>query len=175
MKYKVGDVVKVRSDLSAEKIYDKIRVTTDMLNYKGKVVHIEEVIENRYHIKENNKKWYWTDKMLEPLTEEDVKKHFEEYVKGFKDYDIKVEVKKKEPILDEEEKKYLSAVIRPFRDRVKYILKGDCIDKISYIAITIKHIDKNINETIRLPYFETNKMYKGMEEGKEYSLEELGI
>ena len=86
MKYKVGDVVKVRSDLSAKKIYDKIGVTTDMLNYKGKVVHIEEVIENRYHIKENNKKWYWTDKMLEPLTEEDINKYFEEHIKNFKDY-----------------------------------------------------------------------------------------
>ena len=170
MKYKVGDVVKVRSDLNTIK-----GVISEMLEFRGKIVHIEEAFEKDYFIYEDPEKWYWTDKMLEPLTEEDVKKHFEEYAKCFKDYDIKVEVKKKEPILDEEEKKYLSAVIRPFRDRVEYILRGDCIDKTSYITIAIKQIDKNINENICLPYFETNKMYKGMEDQKHYTLEELGI
>lgn len=175
MKYKVGDVVKVRSDLDVNKRYKRFYVTINMIEFKGKFVRIARVFNNYYNIYEDLNEWSWNDEMLEPLTEEDVKKHFEEYVKGFKDYDIKVEVKKKEPILDEKEKKYLSAVIRPFRDRVEYILKGDCIDKISYIAIVIKYIDKSISETIRLPYFITSTMYKGMEEGKEYTLEELGI
>ncbi len=175
MKYKVGDVVKVRSDLDVNKRYKRFYVTTNMIEFKGKFVRIERVFDNYYNIYEDLNKWSWNDEMFEPLTEEDVKKHFEEYVKGFKDYDIKFEVKKKEPILDEEEKKYLSAIIRPFRDRVEYILKGDCIDKTSYIVIIIKSIDKNINESIRLPYFETNKMYKGMEGEKKYTLEELGI
>ena len=170
MKYKVGDVVKVRSDLNTIK-----GVISDMLELRGKIVHIEEAFEKYYFIYEDSEKWHWTDGMFEPFTKEDVKKHFEEYVKSFKDYDIKVEIKKKEPILDKEEKKYLSAVIRPFRDRVEYILKGDRGDNRSYIIIVIKSIDKDRKESICSPYFETNKMYKGMEEGKEYTLEELGI
>ena len=175
MKYKVGDVVKVRSDLDVNKLYNGFYITTNMIEFKGKLVRIARVFNDRYNIYEDLNKWSWNDEMLEPVTEEDIKKHFEEYVKGFKDYEIKVEVKKKERILDEEEKKYLSAIIRPFRDRVEYISKGDCIDKTSYITIAIKHIDININENIRLPYFETNKMYKGMEDQKRYTLEELGI
>lgn len=175
MKYKVGDVVKVRSDLDVNKRYNRFYVTINMIEFKGKLVRIARVFNNYYNIYEDLNKWSWSDEMFESLTEEDVKKHFEEYAKSFKDYDIKVEVKKKEPILDEKEKKYLSAVIRPFRDRVEYISKGDCIDKTSYIVITIKSIDKNINGSIRLPYFETNKMYKGMEDQKRYTLEELGI
>lgn len=177
MKYKVGDVVKVRSDLSADKLYNGFSVTTDMLKFKGKFVHIVEIFEDSYHIFEDNdnRRFFWNDEMLEPLTEEDVKKHFEEYVKDFKDYDIKVEIKKKEPILDEKEKKYLSAVIKPFRDRAEYISKADSIDNTSYIIIIIKSIDKDRNESICLPYFETNKMYKGMEDQRKYTLEELGI
>ncbi len=175
MKYKVGDVVKVRSDLDINKRYKLFYVTADMLKFKGKLVRIARVLNDCYNIYEDLKRWSWSDEMFEPFTEEDVKKHFEEYAKSFKDYDIKFEVKKKESILDEEEKKYLSAIIRPFRDRVEYILKGDRGDNRSYIIIVIKSIDKDRKESICSPYFETNKMYKGMEEGKEYTLEELGI
>lgn len=49
-------------------------------------------------------------------------------------------------ILNEAERQYLSAVIRPFRDQVQSITK-----------------------------FEDSTMYKGMELGKEYTLEELGL
>ena len=171
MKYKVGDVVKVRSDLNTIK-----GAIAEMLKFKGKIVHIQEALEKDYFIYEDPEKWSWNDEMLEPLTEEDVKKHFEKYAKSFKDYDIKFEVKKKEPILDEEEKKYLSAVIRPFRDRVKYITKCVYTDNTSYISISTKSIKKNIIlEGINLPFFETNIMYKGMKSDKQYTLEELGI
>lgn len=145
MKYKVGDVVKVRSDLNTIK-----GVVAGMLKFKGKIVHIQEVFE------------------------EDVKKHFEKYMKDFKDYDIKVEVKKKEPILDEKEKKYLSAVIRPFRDRVKNIMKRFS-GNYEYICIFLKHIEKDFNEDICLPYFKSYTMYKGMIPDKKYTLEELGL
>ena len=169
MKYKVGDVVKVRSDLNTIK-----GAIDEMLKFKGKIVHIQEAFEKDYFIYEDLEKWYWTDKMFEPFTEEDVKKHFEEYVKGFKDYDIKVEVKKKEPILDEEEKKYLSAVIRPFRDRVIHIAKYYKNDY-QYISINVSPIGTFYNDLILLPRFETNTRYKGMIPHKEYTLEELGI
>lgn len=73
-------------------------------------------------------------------------------------------------ILDEVEKRYLRNIIRPFRDKVKAISlitaggKSDC-----YINIELE------DETIYLPDFEINTMYKGMKLEKEYTLEELGL
>ena len=74
-------------------------------------------------------------------------------------------------ILDEEEKKYLSAVIRPFKNRIKTITKRKrVIGGKSYIRIYLKNDD-----TSCLPDFDTNTMYKGMKEDKEYTLKELGL
>lgn len=70
-------------------------------------------------------------------------------------------------ILTEKEKAYLSAVIKPFREMVEYIEKRTYTGK-EYIAIVIKE-DLNVS----FPVFE--KMYKGMELNKEYTLEELGL
>ena len=72
-------------------------------------------------------------------------------------------------ILDKEEKKYLENVIRPFRDRVKRIYKYSA-DVKEYIAIEIQ-----ADDAIWLPYFDTGTMYKGMEAGKGYSIQELGL
>lgn len=90
-------------------------------------------------------------------------------------YGDKVLYKKKE-ILDEKEKEYLSAVIKPFRNRVKCITKYSC-NKNEYIHIVLnnKGIEMLNNEGIELPFFEKGTMYKGMEVGKEYTLEELGL
>lgn len=76
----------------------------------------------------------------------------------------------KEEILDEAEKRYLKAVIRPFRDRIKYICKSvSDFGKYEYIKANL------CNDTLVLPDFKPNTMYKGMESGKEYTLEELGL
>ena len=84
----------------------------------------------------------------------------------------------KEPVLDEEEKKYLSAVIKPFRDRIIYIKKIDMylgFNKYGeYILGELGNKD-DVVDTFALPYFPKGNMYKGMETGKEYSLEELGL
>lgn len=89
-----------------------------------------------------------------------------------KDYEII-----KTPILTDKEKAYLSAVVKPFRDRITRIKMESCFgDPLSYIIIQLKKIYEDISrECIILPYFPKNTMYKGMEEGKEYSLEELGL
>ncbi len=174
MKYKVGDVVKVRSDLDVNKRYKLFYVTINMIEFKGKLVRIARVLNDCYNIYEDLKRWSWSDEMFEPFTEEDVKKHFEEYAKSFKDYDIKFEVKKKEPILDEEEKKYLSAIIRPFRDRVMHIAKYYA-DNYQYILIRVKTFGTSFEESIEFPLFNKNTMYKGMKDYKRYTLEELGI
>ena len=78
--------------------------------------------------------------------------------------------KYKPEILDEAEKRYLRAVIRPFRDKVKYIVKRHSSTIGEYIFINILN-----NPNIMLPYFKEDSMYKGMESGKEYTLEELGL
>ena len=72
-------------------------------------------------------------------------------------------------ILEEEEKEYLSNVIKPFRDKVEYIVK-ETSSYNEYIKITIKKDD-----CLSFPYFKRGTMYKGMEEEKEYTLEELGL
>ncbi len=76
----------------------------------------------------------------------------------------------KEPILDDVEKKYLSAVIKPFRKKVMNVIKIQCREERQCIRIRIC-----VGDYAELPLFENNTMYKGMEVGKYYTLEELGL
>ena len=72
-------------------------------------------------------------------------------------------------ILTEEEKEYLSNVIKPFRDDVVSIRKcglWDC----ARIYISLLNYD-----IFCLPWFKKDEMYKNMEFGKQYSVEELGL
>lgn len=79
--FKAGDIVTVREDLDYEKRYksegdvpgnDRCSVAHAMLQYAGKQVTISEVQETsnfrggrtRYHIKEDNNEWVWTDEMF---------------------------------------------------------------------------------------------------------------
>lgn len=82
----------------------------------------------------------------------------------------------KEPILDDVEKEYLSNVIKPFRNRVTSISKDrdtklGTSDVNYYIAIRID----NGRDFCFLPYFKSNRMYKNMEIGCDYTLKELGL
>lgn len=79
----------------------------------------------------------------------------------------------KPEILDEVEKKYLSNVIRPFRDRVKTISKFVYSGGNASIDISID--DNNTGWLIELLPFPKNEMYKGMEDNKKYTIEELGL
>ena len=76
----------------------------------------------------------------------------------------------KEPILDEVERKYLSDVIRPFRKKVDTISKFHTANTMQYIYFQMK--DKN---GWTLPLFKKGTMYKGMVQGKHYTLDELGL
>ena len=72
-------------------------------------------------------------------------------------------------ILDDAEKRYLRGVIRPFRNEVLNIKKKS--NYLAWISIVMKD-----QEIIKLPFFEkSSEMYKGMELGKEYTCEELGL
>lgn len=77
---------------------------------------------------------------------------------------------RKEEVLDAAEKRYLASVIKPFRDKVKYIYKGqEWSNNKEFININLKE------DTLDLPYFKKETMYKGMELGRNYTLEELGL
>lgn len=77
---------------------------------------------------------------------------------------------RKEEVLDAAEKRYLASVIKPFRDKVKYIYKGqDWGNNKEFININLKE------DTLDLPYFKKGTMYKGMERSRNYTLKELGL
>lgn len=83
-------------------------------------------------------------------------------------------------ILDESERQYLSAIIKPFRDQVRSIMKNQKMNgKGEYIVIDtgfhIIEIENRHKFFMFFPDFKSDTMYKGMELGKEYTLEELGL
>ena len=82
---------------------------------------------------------------------------------------MKLKVAEYSEILDEQERRYLSSVIRPFRHKVKYIVKLDCLPE-EYISILLTYA-----EEIALPCFKKGTMYKGMEKNIKYTLEELDL
>lgn len=80
--------------------------------------------------------------------------------------------------LDDAEKKYLGAVIKPFKNRVQEIVKASLPtrsgEKLEYIQIVVK-TDSSTTAKINFPAFPKDKMYKGMEADRGYTVEELGL
>lgn len=76
----------------------------------------------------------------------------------------------KESILNDAEKKYLSAVIKPFRKNVMDVIKTQYSGGKQSIRIRIC-----AGDYVELPLFNNNTMYKGMDVGKYYTPEELGL
>ena len=81
----------------------------------------------------------------------------------------------KEPILDDAEKRYLKGVIRPFMDDVRDMIKIESIYRLPDDGKEYIKIRMNSGEEINFPYFRKGTMYKGMEVGLRYTLEELGL
>ena len=76
MKYKVGDKVRVRSDLVDGKAYDRVNYFNDMDKWKGKVVTIS-FVDNDYHYYEiaeekDSDKWMWSAEMFEDVSDNNV-------------------------------------------------------------------------------------------------------
>lgn len=69
MKYKVGDKVRVRSDLIKYENYNGASVTTEMYAFKGKVVTIN-LVNDKFYIISECPVFLWTDEMFEPAEEE---------------------------------------------------------------------------------------------------------
>lgn len=79
----------------------------------------------------------------------------------------------KKPILDTKERQYLANVIAPksIYENVDYIKKEkDTLTDKCFIFVRLKN-----EECVCFPFFEEDKMYKGMKVDKEYTLEELGL
>ena len=96
-------------------------------------------------------------------------KDFKNIVNNFVGKKLKLTLEIQDSILDDAERKYLSYVIRPFRDKIKYIKKISD-EYFEYISMIAKDED-----TILFPNFKKDTMYKGMESGKKYTLEDLGL
>ena len=83
-----------------------------------------------------------------------------------------------ESILSNAEKKYLSAVIKPFRDKVNFICKVNYYNNPEVDVYKAQHIVIGLNDNspeVVLPLFKAGTMYKGMETGHVYILEDLGL
>lgn len=81
----------------------------------------------------------------------------------------------KEVILDEVEKEYLSNIIKPFKDRVISIEMRQVFNN-NYIVIALQNkFQKGYEESIVLPEFEKDTMYKNMEVNRKYKLKELDL
>lgn len=68
MKYKVGDRVKIREDLIADKRYGDNTFVPEMIPWRGKVATISCC--GRFYQLEDGDNWDWTDEMIEGLAPE---------------------------------------------------------------------------------------------------------
>lgn len=89
------------------------------------------------------------------------------YSDKFLDQEIEIEIPE---LLTKEEKEYLENLLRPFKDKVEHIEKEFSSIDGQFISFKLK-----FGYYYSLPYFKTNKYYKNMKEGVEYTLEELGL
>ena len=170
--FKVGDKVRIKSIEEIRKI-DKglfgLKEET-LKEMQGKVYTIYFIFNgcNALELKEDKNRYYFKSDFIEKVDTfyKTLPNDFSGKLTIEKGQVIKKEEKKE--ILDEVEKEYLRAVIKPFRKSITYIIKETAIDK-EYIELGLDY------DVIDLPYFKKGKMYKGMKEDKEYTLEELGL
>lgn len=80
-------------------------------------------------------------------------------------------------ILDYKEREYLTIALKPFRESIVHIFKTDfhVKDGLEYLRIHVHDALDGAYYDISLPCFKKNTMYKNMELGKRYTLEELGL
>lgn len=71
MKFKVGDIVKVKDGLNVDNQYGKFYFVSEMDTFKNEKLTIESINNNNgtYHIKEDANRYDWTDEMLEECPE----------------------------------------------------------------------------------------------------------
>jgi hypothetical protein len=86
MKYKIGDKVRIRSDLVADEFYGADMFVEEMIPYRGKEATIAKIIKDKgYRILEDGMEWFWYDEMIEGLAEP-IKTNLDHYAKDILDY-----------------------------------------------------------------------------------------
>ena len=87
-KYKVGDKVRVKSDLKADIPYSRVWANHTMLEEKNEILTIEKIVGNKeYKVVENQ--WLWGEDMFEPVEEETITlDDLKEYKKEHDKYDV---------------------------------------------------------------------------------------
>lgn len=80
-----------------------------------------------------------------------------------------------EPLLKDKEKRYIENVIRPFKNRVKGVVKNKTTTGYEYLNFIVVSLDKTRTDSFGLPLFNCNTAYLGMELGKWYMPEKLGL
>lgn len=126
MKYKVGDVVKVREDLEEGGDFGRVCVSSEMAEFAGKLVTISSVNGDDYFIEEDDETYYWIDEFFENDDEEgcDVDKIIKEEEKE----------KKKSDEYEDIINKVLSEMSEKTKDiLIKEIIKGE--NCISIVAV----------------------------------------
>ena len=78
--------------------------------------------------------------------------------------------------LTDEERQYLKHFLKPFKNEVEFITKNKVVHADDDSETNFEYLYIMLHkEYIQLPMFEKGTMYKNMELGKEYTLDELGI
>lgn len=204
MKFKVGDKVKfIKStiyhtdDVKIGETYKIIRIDNLSKSYQvenAEVFNEEELVKADYTYEDLKKAPIGTKVVLEKSKDEMLIKvtnkkfvsdNYRFYISDFENLETETHgkiIKIEEPgyttvfeykpeVLDDAEKRYLRGVIRPFRDKVTMIRKLFSPTRGEYYIQARYKEDTATN----FPYFDDKTMYKGMETGKEYTLEDLGL
>lgn len=76
MRYRAGDTVKIKEDLSEGRQYHDYEVVTDyMLIYAGEITTITKSYKNgTYHLDCDKGEWYWPEETLLPLVQSNADK-----------------------------------------------------------------------------------------------------
>lgn len=181
MKYKIGDRVKVRSDLTSSKLYDGYGVVNKMIRKRKKIVTITVVHVGYYEINEDT--FCWTDQMFEGLAEDELtaeeaiilyskmcgsrvcekcKLYEENNETGFACRKFMREHPDKviEVLKDYEKKEIETEIVDLIR-----VMKEVCDDKTCIYAYEIDVNKENINDKMR----ELVKEYSGKQDSKIYA------
>ena len=80
MKYKIGDVVRIKDDIQEGEKYGELYVMDYMLPFRGTIDIIENIDEDGdYHLANNKNPYMWSEEMLEPIgLKDDLKEEMKE-------------------------------------------------------------------------------------------------
>lgn len=142
MKHKVGDIVKVREDLKVGKDDGDVFVTIDMAEFAGKLVTIDSVDGEYYHIEEDDLNYYWIDDFFEDDNDEDC-----DVDKIIKEEEEEKSKKRTEEKKSDEYEDIIDEVLSEMSEETKDILIKEIIKGENNIAIVATPIYETVCHT----------------------------